>query len=469
MKTFLQKASLALAITLLGSNAIAQSLNLKTEFETSMDDFVEDGSISSLLTIDGNPRLLLQESKGEGYIYHPEIGEIREQRLEKLSIINKELNIEKVFTSGPLFEEFVDVKVVYAPKTLKIESITTEDYLGLGDFYESFYIEKDDNYYNYHEAVENIPANELKPLLEEYVENHYNEANGWYQSIYNGKRVFYCNWKSSPNFDWGVQYPYNGWVYTSYDDVEFVQFNYTAGETEEIARYNYRTLSAFYLTGEVFLDPDNYSYCTATISQNLFNDDNKYEFLLPELAQFTSSEYDEYNDKNITLYKYRPIGYKIISEDGTVLHRIILNESKDENTDVYAGIMKLGDKIYFVAEVDKKISNDEWEETTHFYEIKKDGGSSSIQKVQEMRGSMNIRPTVADRNEEITITLNDENNDTARELIVTGVNGQLIERLEIPAESNSIKVNAAMMRSGMYNFTLQKKGEIVDNGKVIVK
>ena len=81
---------------------------------------------------------------------------------------------------------------------------------------------------------------------------------------------------------------------------------------------------------------------------------------------------------------------------------------------------------------------------------------------------MRVRPTVADRNEEITITLDDDNN-TARELIITSVNGKIVERRNIPAGENTIKVNAAMMRSGMYNFTLQKKGEIVDNSKVIVK
>lgn len=52
---------------------------------------------------------------------------------------------------------------------------------------------------------------------------------------------------------------------------------------------------------------------------------------------------------------------------------------------------------------------------------------------------------------------------------ITGVNGKLIERRAIPAGENTFKVNAAMMRSGMYNFTLQKKGEFVDNSKVIVK
>ena len=42
-------------------------------------------------------------------------------------------------------------------------------------------------------------------------------------------------------------------------------------------------------------------------------------------------------------------------------------------------------------------------------------------------------------------------------------------RVKLTDGENTVQVNAAMMRSGMYNFTLQKKGEIMDNGKVIVK
>ena len=82
---------------------------------------------------------------------------------------------------------------------------------------------------------------------------------------------------------------------------------------------------------------------------------------------------------------------------------------------------------------------------------------------------MRVNPTVADRNEEITISIDDDNNNVERELIITGVNGKLIEKCTIPAGENTFKVNAGMMRSGMYNFTLQKKGNVVDNSKVIVK
>ena len=188
--------------------------------------------------------------------------------------------------------------------------------------------------------------------------------------------------------------------------------------------------------------------------------------MLPEFAVFESTQENWNGTLVTTTYTHEPIGYKIVSEDGATLHSLIINEEKDPDLRCYASVTSIGDKTYLLVECWNNSSD---YEVTRFYEIKKNASGASIEKVREMRGSMNIRPTVANRDEEITITLSDESSNVARELVVTGVNGQLVERRGIPAGENTVKVSAAMMRSGMYNFTLQKKGEIMDNGKVIVK
>ena len=221
--------------------------------------------------------------------------------------------------------------------------------------------------------------------------------------------------------------------------------------------------SIYYMTDIPYMDIIVESECNAVITQSLFNDDEKYEFLLPELAIFESTE-KNWNGTVSTTYMHKTIGFKIVSEDGTVLHSLILNEEKNPNMRCDAYVTSLGDKKYLI--VESYISGAENEHVL-FYEIKKDG--SGIQKVREMRGGMNIRPTVANRDEQITITLNEENSNVARELVVTGVNGQLVGRRDIPAGENSVQIPASMLRSGMYNFTLQQKGQVVDNGKVIVK
>ncbi|MBR6629172.1 MAG: hypothetical protein IKL03_04350, partial [Bacteroidaceae bacterium] len=273
--------------------------------------------------------------------------------------------------------------------------------------------------------------------------------------------------KNSNYFDWGTQYPTEGWIYKDHDDICKVRINYTPDEYEEISRWNSGIYSAYNRA---------YIYCTdfivdsessAAITQSLFNDDAKYEFLLPVMEVFENSSYSDWSGTLTTEYRHEPIGYKIVSEEGALLHELIINTEKDKDMEIEAYVLTLGDKNYFMVYSYRDTEDGYSDRITRFYEIKKDG--SGIQKVREMRGGMNIRPTVANRDEQITITLNDENSNVARELVVTGVNGQLVGRRDIPAGENSVQIPASMLRSGMYNFTLQQKGQVVDNGKVIVK
>ena len=209
----------------------------------------------------------------------------------------------------------------------------------------------------------------------------------------------------------------------------------------------------------------------AAVSQSLFNDDDKFEVIVPVFG----GEVVEHQEGSSYRYKYINYvitSFKIVSETGEILYTL----NAGSNMFFVAGegggehqIINIGDKTYLILKVGRMdTSNSSWKygDTYRWYEISKE--ANSVNLVREVRGGMNILPTIADRDAQITITLDDESN-VARELIITGVNGQLVERRAIPAGENTVQVSAAMMRSGMYNFTLQKKGEIVDNGKVIVK
>lgn len=439
MKAILRKGAVACAAMLMGANAMAQSFDLTKEFEGESWPSV----INQALTNDGNPRLMVAERTRNDY-YSDMDGNY--YQLNKLSILNNDLATEKVFTSGPLFEEIEDIEVTYAPKTLKVASV--------------------DTIYSGDDAISRFCSN-----LQ--IDNMYELTPSWiimmdYRDItFNGER-FICKYnafRGSDRFDWGQQYPTEGWIYKDYDEVYYVRINYVTDELEEIERQSGKS-SLFYAADVEYFDYIIDSECIAVISQGLFNDDEKYEFLLPEFAVFESTQENWNGTLVTTTYTHKPIGYKIVSEDGATLHSLIINEEKDPNLRCYASVTSIGDKIYLLVE---SYSNSSDYEVTRFYEIKKNASGTSIEKVREMRGSMNIRPTVANRDEEITITLNDENSNAARKLIITGVNGQLVDRRDIPAGENTVTVSAAMMRSGMYNFTLQKKGEIMDNGKVIVK
>ena len=213
----------------------------------------------------------------------------------------------------------------------------------------------------------------------------------------------------------------------------------------------------------------NYTSLT-TISQTLFNDDDKYEAFVPVYGGEVI--FQEGNDRRI--YKnYVVTSLKIVSETGETLHTLYAGDNMffacGEGSDNQQ-VIRIDDKIYFAVRVGNLVAdNFEWVygDSYRWYEICKE--TSSINFVRETRAAMNISPTIADRDAQITITLNEESGNVARELIVTSVNGQLVERRDIPAGESSVQIPASMLRSGMYNFTLQKKGQVVDNGKVIVK
>ena len=443
-------------------NVMAQSFELKKEFGFNFFD-KENIAVFPEFTKDGNPRLLIADVDEEDdyengrwtYRYI----------LNKLSVWDKNLDIEKEFTSGPLFEEYADVKVEYAAKTLKVDSVVKSRYNDINDFYRYFRFDTVE-VYDYEEAVANLPEEVLKPYLEKYVAEYYGDS---CKTTYNGYNVYFYDYNllTSEFFDWGKQYPSEGWIYKAYNDVEYVRFYYSPDELEEIERYTSSVSSAFYADEVSYYNSSYESETGVTITQTLFNNDEKYEFCLPIMDVFAEEgSYSDYYQTQTIHHRYKPIGYKIVSEDGTVLQEIIVNDARDNNLSIYAVVMQLGDKTYFViATYSGEYGEDD--DMTYIYEINKN--TNSIQKVREVKGSMRVTPTVANRNEEITISINDDNCNVARELIITGVNGKLIERRTIPAGENTFKVNAAMMRSGMYNFTLQKKGEIVDNSKVIIK
>ena len=479
MKAILRKGAVACAAVLMGANVMAQSFDFTKEFQGDSEDIFYSnagGIVPASSFRDGNPRLAIaEEAEGNGEKYE-DGNSIYRWIVKKLSILDVNLNVEKEFTSGPLFEEYVNVTVKSAAKTLKVESVDTV-YSGeeaLEEFYGYFYVYINNDRYSYSDLVENFTEDEVRDYVKIWLE----EERSYSDATLFGERFLFesYNVMESDYFEWGMQYPKGGWIYKDHDDVCMVRINYTPDELEEISRYNSRTYSACWNAEVYYSDlmvDMEVGDGAAIYSNGLFNDDEKYEFLLPELAVLESSSFNSYDGILTTRYDYEPIGYKVVSEDGTVLHRLMINETKDKDVRCYAILTRFGDKNYLIVSCYKEAYNGSYEEysdeVTRFYEIKKNASGTSIEKVREMRGSMNIRPTVANRDEEITITLNDENSNAARELIITGVNGQLVDRRDIPAGENTVTVSAAMMRSGMYNFTLQKKGEIMDNGKVIVK
>ena len=492
-RSFLRKGTAAFAAMLMGANVMAQSYNLVR----SIDNYSESMFVSGILFNDNESRIGLVVDDENGFI-------------SKISLYDKNLNLDKEISSGPLFEKFEGFTIYEEPKTLKVletvvdtnSNFTPDEnepyYLGdvIYPFYENFTVDVEpDPLYQYIMHYQNLIEDGYSDAkIRKYVEDFIKE---WYvDTIYNGERLLFEKWNVLEPEKWGTKYPTKGYFYRDHDEIYAVMFRYGVDEWQQTSKES-RGIWQMYNMDNTYMYSDN-NACSLPIetrfSQGLFNNDDNFEFIIPELRVFPSTSYDyDYHyirdpwgnwggigssiemtiesQKIINEY-LDPIGYKVVAEDGTVLHEVIVNEEVDWDIYCDCHIYMWNDKKYLAITSYREIPGEDYgseyiDHIAQFYEIKEDG--TGIQKVREMRGGMNIRPTVANRDEQITITLDDDNNSAARELIITSVNGQLVERRTIPAGKSSVKVSAAMMRSGMYNFTLQKKGEVVDNGKVIVK
>lgn len=202
------------------------------------------------------------------------------------------------------------------------------------------------------------------------------------------------------------------------------------------------------------------------VSQTLFNTDDKYEYLVPicEYRSREPNEYDRDNDGEIdeisTEYICYCTGFRVMSEDGTELCSQMLENPEGY---YYFGLhtYKIADKYYLARGFySSSMTRDE---RCEIYRI--DPTTSSVKRMENVQ--LAIRPNVVDRSSMVTVELDDT--DTARELIVTGMDGRIVERRDIPAGERQIQVPAARMASGMYNFTIRKRGTVEKNGKVIVK
>ena len=188
------------------------------------------------------------------------------------------------------------------------------------------------------------------------------------------------------------------------------------------------------------------------LTQNLFNTDDKYEYLCAyyELVKGSTQEHDRDGDgmidERITYYHTEISKIACESEGGKILWQI---DAKDS----YAYIYKWHGKYYLYTE-------------SALYLIDKE--STGLKTVQNT-GSMKVFPTLAGPSDAITIELNAAGGNTLRHLYISDAAGRIVDSRTVEAGKNSVSVDGGRFRSGMYNFTLEENGRIVDNGKIIVR
>ncbi len=210
------------------------------------------------------------------------------------------------------------------------------------------------------------------------------------------------------------------------------------------------------------------------VSQNFFNNDDKYEFIVTMCEENTegsiyytdylSGHYgeEEYAYARKIIYSLSSNGYNVVNEDGNVLHTFTGYDTFNAPL-----LFKFNNKNYVKLEYSERDeASGDYISYFDIYEI--DTQTSDIKKVQQLSG-ISIEPRTPQRNEPITVELLDKEADTNLEVVVTSTNGRVVQRTTLRAGNKGVRLNTSRMDAGFYNVTVLKNGKKIENAKVIVR
>lgn len=215
------------------------------------------------------------------------------------------------------------------------------------------------------------------------------------------------------------------------------------------------------------LDGNNAS-CYINVSQNIFNEDDSYEWIedIMEPYEEVYNEVDldgdgEIDGKKINR-KYRRTGYRIMQDTGNVLAEIKFGEGRTEY--IRPSIIVVDGKKYLQLQT---FENSESSIEVQLYEIISKGSSTSLKKVRTDYGAISASPAVARQNEVVTVDLSSIKE--AKVLNVVSGNGQLVLQQNLKAGQNQVLVHTSGLAAGMYVITVSDGKNTTENCKIIVR
>lgn len=207
---------------------------------------------------------------------------------------------------------------------------------------------------------------------------------------------------------------------------------------------------------------------TVSVSQNIFNEDDSYEWIedIMEPYEEVYNEVDLDGDGEIDCkkinHKRRRTGYRIMQDTGNVLAEIKLGEGRFE---LYRpSIIVVDGKKYLQLQ-----TCDNYESSTEaqLYEIISKGSSTSLKKVRTDYGAISASPAIARQNEVVTVDLSSIKE--AKVLNVVSGNGQLVLQQNLKAGQNQVLVHTSGLAAGMYVITVSDGKNTTENYKIIVR
>lgn len=217
-----------------------------------------------------------------------------------------------------------------------------------------------------------------------------------------------------------------------------------------------------------FLDMDNNTQWEGVLlTQNFFNNDDKYEYLMPICNPTTEeTEYDNdgdgINEKKYVRYDYDRIGFKVMSQSGREAAKFILPSGYNHATsDVI--FMMMDNERYLLVEAFPERDN----HNTAILAYKVDAATSSVRQMSAPI-HIGVMPRVARRSEPVTVTFGDEGK-TSRRVKVTGMNGSTVIAESVAAGETATTIDTSALSQGVYVVTVEDGEKAVENCKIVIR
>lgn len=209
------------------------------------------------------------------------------------------------------------------------------------------------------------------------------------------------------------------------------------------------------------------------ITQNLFNADKAYEYVVPicqqsvESTTETDRDGDGEPDQIVTWYGCTYPGFKIMQDNGNVVATIMLDEGYSLNTyDSDFTFVLFENKNYIVANVQKAGSDGKTEYASIFYAITP-GDAASIKAVRTERTGLKATPELARKNEMVVVDFRGIEN--AKLLSVVNGNGQTVMQTPVANGQTSYRLNTSNLPAGLYVVKVDNGKRMTESCKIVVR
>lgn len=248
------------------------------------------------------------------------------------------------------------------------------------------------------------------------------------------------------------------WYFRSWEStIEFVNEDALVWET--ISDYSYEDGYAEDLEYYNFDNSTNSADRDFEISQTLFNDDSKWEYVVkkygPTKIEYTDCRIDEFDDSGRAIISrrayYTPLvaGVSIMNEDGAEVGFIATPEG--ESYFSLYDVVVIGNKKYLRA------SGDDY---YYLFDLDNLGGAALVVERKD-----NMRVVSQGDVVEIILPKNAANGEVG----IVGMNGQTLGRQKVSDGQSRAKFNSANLAKGVYNATFTHKNGKRESQKFVVK